>query len=683
MSNFKEKIQESLNATQQKLNNSENDGFSEEAKTEIISLSPKLENETKIEIEADVEDQKMRALAQGLTFGFADELEAFGQALINRNVSYEQARNEIRNKVSLYQEAKPGESLAIEIAGAVVPTVASLFGGPAGWAKAMQTISQLGTKLAGRKSIGEVAHLSGKQGAAYSVGTGEEGLIEDLKNVPGGYAAGATLGTVIQGGGQLATEGMSRLLATEIGKKYSPVVREQMQVMIDKTGLTAQQVIDQVKQGKLVIDNATLRAAIKALTGTLGDAGQTITDVAKRRPIDTRKDLLDQMQMNVNKTKSEVNVQELYRLSDDALRENESKLYKTLFKDINPQLPPNLAKNLEGTMQMFPQMFDELNAIYRSTPGNLVPFYEIGKNGALKIIRSPSLEDAEIVYRALRDTPRMNVNKTLLSNMDEAVKTLKNKIDEFSPDLKFVREQASQTRIGRDAFVYGEKILSQNPEKIALEIKKFEQTPGAMDALRQGFMSTYKFRSQTPQTIKNTADETKAFNKIVQLLFPKNQADDIIARARVAGDAVDTKNSIIGGTTTSREQTAIDQMTQAAALARFKQNPTDIASGITVVKNMISNRAPNINAKDAQDIAELVTTKDFKLLQQALIDESKLPLFVRILDSAIYGASRTGASGTAKLGGDQVQEDLLSSSGLMDYVGNAVSDSIGNLMQQN
>jgi len=283
----------------------------------------------------------------------------------------------------------------------------------------------------------------------------------------------------------------------------------------------------------------------------------------------------------------------------------------------------------------------------------------------------------------LRDTPRMNVNKTLLSNMDQAVKDLKKQIDDFSPDLKFVREQAKQTRVGRDAFLYGETLLGQNPEKVALEIKKFEKTPGAMDALRQGFMSTYKFRSQTPQTIKSTADETKAFNKIVQLVFPEGQADDLIARARVAGDAVDTKNSIIGGTTTSREQTAIDQMTQAAALARFKQNPTDIASGITVVKNMISNRAPNINAKDAQDIAELVTTKDFKLLQQALVDESKLPLFVKILDSAIYGASRTAASGTAKLGGDQVQEDLLSSSGLMDYVGSAVSDSIGNLMQQN
>jgi len=153
MSDFKNKIQATLNQVQQKAENSDGVGFSEEAIEEITALSPKIDQVTLNEVQAEVEDQKMRALAQGLTFGFADELEAFGKALLNKDVTYEQARDEIRTKVSQYQEAKPGESLAIEIAGAVVPTVASLFGGPAGWAKAMQTITQLGTKLAGRKSI--------------------------------------------------------------------------------------------------------------------------------------------------------------------------------------------------------------------------------------------------------------------------------------------------------------------------------------------------------------------------------------------------------------------------------------------------------------------------------------------------------------------------------------------------
>ena len=223
--------------------------FSEEAIQEIESLAPQVDLETMQEVVAEVEDQKIRTLAQGLSFGFGDELEGFVTALLNKDVTYEQARDEVRTKIADYQQANKGEALALEVAGAVVPTVISLFGGPAGWASALRTITTLGSKLSGRSSISQVAHMSGKGGAVYSVGKGEEGLVEDLKNAPGGYIAGATIGSVIQGGGQLATEGISRLLSTEIGKKFSAPVRAAMEKMMQKTGLTADEVIAGVQRG--------------------------------------------------------------------------------------------------------------------------------------------------------------------------------------------------------------------------------------------------------------------------------------------------------------------------------------------------------------------------------------------------------------------------------------------------
>jgi len=42
--------------------------------------------------------QKARAFAGGLTFQFADELEAFAVSLLNDNVSYEEAKAEINKK---------------------------------------------------------------------------------------------------------------------------------------------------------------------------------------------------------------------------------------------------------------------------------------------------------------------------------------------------------------------------------------------------------------------------------------------------------------------------------------------------------------------------------------------------------------------------------------------------------
>ena len=650
------------------------EGFSPEAMEKIESLAPKVDQKVVEESLVEVEDQKTRALFQGLTFGFADEMEAFARSLGNKDVSYEQQRDQIRTAMTEYAKAKPGEALAMEVAGAVVPTIVSLFGGPAGWAKALQTVTTLGTKLAGRQGIAKTAHMTGKGTALYSVGAGEEGLIEDIKNAPGGYVSGLTLGGLLAGGGQLGAEGIGRLLNTEIGRKFTPVVREQMELLMQRSGMTANQIIERVQKGILMIENDTLRASIKALSGMSNDASAVIT----------KKDLLDEMQQITSGTSADENVIKLYNASDDALKAAENKAYKNLFKETNPELPPQMALNLENVMRQFPNMWDDINTIYSTSKGaGLVPFFEI-KDGVLRMIKKPTLQDAEEIYRSLRDVPRMNVNQRILGNIDEATKILKAEINEFSPELAAVRQTASNTRSGRDAYEYGTKILSKNPEEIAVQLEQLANVPGAIEALRQGFMTTYKARTgSSTAAIKNVAEEGKNFNEIVRMLFPMgNQADDIIGKAQIAGAALDTKNSVLGGTTTAREQVAADQMSVATQAARLRENPMDVGAGIALVRNLIKTRSPEMNPKDAKRLAELVTSKNADEVQAAMVDDGQLSKLVKLVDMAIYGASRLSASGSKPIGA-QVQEDRLSSSGLMDYSIGAVSDSIGNLMQSN
>ena len=660
------------------------EGFSPEAMEKIESLAPKVDQKVVEESLVEVEDQKTRALMQGLTFGFADEIEAFARSLGNKDVSYEQQRDQIRTAMTEYAKAKPGEALAMEVAGAVVPTIVSLFGGPAGWAKALQTVTTLGTKLAGRQGIGKTAHMTGKGTALYSVGAGEEGLIEDIKNAPGGYVSGLTLGGLLHGGGQLAAEGVGRLLNTEIGRKFSPVVREQMELLMQRSGMTANEIIERVQKGILMIENDTLRASIKALSGMSNDASAVITKSTKARPLETKKDLLDEMQQITSGTSADENVIKLYNASDDALKAAENKAYKNLFKETNPELPPQMALNLENVMRQFPNMWDDINTIYSTSKGaGLVPFFEI-KDGVLRMIKKPTLQDAEEIYRSLRDVPRMNVNQRILGNIDEATKILKAEINEFSPELAAVRQTASNTRSGRDAYEYGTKILSKNPEEIAVQLEQLANVPGAIEALRQGFMTTYKARTgSSTAAIKNVAEEGKNFNEIVRMLFPMgNQADDIIGKAQIASGALDTKNSVLGGTTTAREQVAADQMSIATQTARLKENPMDVGAGLALVRNLIKTRAPEMSPEDAKKLAELVTSKNSADVQAAMVDDGQLSKLLKIVDMAIYGGSRLSASGSKPIGA-QVQEDRLSSSGLMDYSIGAVSDSIGNLMQSN
>ena len=87
-----------------------------------------------------VEGQAGRFFAQGLTYGFADEIEALAKSLIDNKVDYKTARNEIRAKLNAYKEQNGAEALSAEMAGAILPSIALIFGGVPGWTAAFNNL---------------------------------------------------------------------------------------------------------------------------------------------------------------------------------------------------------------------------------------------------------------------------------------------------------------------------------------------------------------------------------------------------------------------------------------------------------------------------------------------------------------------------------------------------------------
>ena len=77
----------------------------------------------------NVPTQRGRAAAQGLTLGFADELEARAVSLASGR-PYEEVLGEVREKLAAYKEAYPMSSLGYEAAGAMAPTAMSLLLSP-------------------------------------------------------------------------------------------------------------------------------------------------------------------------------------------------------------------------------------------------------------------------------------------------------------------------------------------------------------------------------------------------------------------------------------------------------------------------------------------------------------------------------------------------------------------------
>jgi len=670
-------------------------GFSEETVSNLESQAPGISEDKKTVALEEVKDQKARALAQGLTFGFADELEGFIRSLGNQGVSYEQARDQVRKEVADYQAAKPGEALTYEIIGAVAPTVASLFAGPTGWANAMRTITQLGSKLQGRSSIAQVAHMSGKQTALYSVGKGEDGLIEDIANAPGSYVLGATIGGTVQGATQGLTEVMSRLASTEIGSKFKKPVRDALEKMIEKTGKTAQQIVDEVRNGKLLVENDTLRAAIKALTTKAGSANAIIRDTLKPRVSKTKTDLLDTMGESIG-VDWKKNLRTLYDDNDKVLAKAESEAYGELFDTVNPKITEELKKvlltELKATGSDASSIEKAISDLMRRK--KLTPLLKAHKNGSFKFTRAPTLKDAEFIYRLIRDLggkyKREGANDAA-ADFTQSANLIKKSITDQSTAsddayalLTGVRETAKNRRIGIEAYEYGVKKATAPgtmSDDLQVMIDQYKNVPGAFEQLRLGVMRAIKHKKDTNQN-KNIAMEDANLQKAISMIFPEESIDDIIAKADIATGAKETLQSINYGTTTSQEQQALDIFGKGLNSVRTGENQDMGLSLVRGAYNIITARNRELSTAEAEQLARLVVSEDADLVKRALVDEVELNKLASLIDSLIYGTGKTVASGTSKIGGSAIEEER-GDLGLMDIATGYTSDIVGNLMQQN
>ena len=612
--------------------------------------------------EAEPTSQKIRSFLGGFSYQFADEIEGMIVALATSGKSYEEARDEIRKKVKDYEESHPGEALAAEISGAVLPTLLlTIFGGPGGWANAVRTISQLGTKLTGRLTTKEIAHMSGKMGGAYSYGAGTEGVFQDLANVPKGYVTGVAIGAGMSKAINWAGVGINRAIEKAKGmggKEYSEVVRSEIARIAEGTGLTPDEVVQKVASGEILAENETLVAVMRALKSDLGGETNAIISKLKTRPLETKNKALTEMQESIGYGTSDENTVKIWKMKDSALREQEDLLYDTLFIETNPELPNRMINTLFQQLRNFPQAAKKLNEMYQ-LEDSIIPFVKWTKNGEMKLVRQPTLKDAELVFRMIRDraSELFNTGKSgqIASKLSENANKLKDKIDIFSPELAATRLSASHLRAGRDAYEVGRKALSQNAEDLELLIEKFADVPNALEALQAGLMTAIKNKASSQTTImKNIAQDGHKLNQIVRMVFPQGNIDDILAKATIAGQSQTASTAIRFGSPTAPQQEAASTLGQAALYFRAAQG--DPTAAIQVVAQKIAKNRPNMKPADRDQLIRILMSEDSDLVQKAVIDENSLNMLQKIIDSVLYGTSRVTAAGTSKLVGEEMAE---------------------------
>ncbi len=162
------------------------------------------------------DSQNIRTFAQGLTFGFADEIEAFVRSAVNSNASYADTLKEVRNKINKFRQDNPVAAYGTEIAGAILPSVAAAFI-PGGQAVAASTVGRVGqaAKALGLGKKGQTVAKSSAVGAGgsglYGFGAGE-GLEDSIKSAGVSAAIGAVANPAIQAVAPRITQSAKELL---------------------------------------------------------------------------------------------------------------------------------------------------------------------------------------------------------------------------------------------------------------------------------------------------------------------------------------------------------------------------------------------------------------------------------------------------------------------------------------
>ena len=151
----------------------------------------------------------LRAVGQGLSLGFGDEIEAYIRS-IGSDKTYSENVENIRKELEEFKKQNPALAYGGEIAGSVVSslTPAGLVGKGVQGATKLATLGKVG-KLG---TVGKTIGTAGVEGSIYGAGTAGSGEGETLKGAAGGGLAGMAMGGIFSSLLPRSTDAAKKLL---------------------------------------------------------------------------------------------------------------------------------------------------------------------------------------------------------------------------------------------------------------------------------------------------------------------------------------------------------------------------------------------------------------------------------------------------------------------------------------
>lgn len=604
----------------------------------------------------EVPTQRLRtALGQGLGLGFGDEIEGRAVSLATGR-PYDEVLAEVRGKIKAYQEARPGEALAAEVGGALIPTAAALLAAPFTGGTSMAATTPTLTRLAG---------LGAAQGIGYSFGTGEGGATNRLSRVPGGAIGGALGGAL----GGVATRALGSLATTltdtarrTLGRRGGSIVENEIQRLVQQTGRNADEIAQDILDGRLLAENKTIRMAVRAYRAGGGDTSRVIQEGLEPRPAQTRATAMEEIKGALGASGSESQAA-VRATSEEATRTAERAAYAP-FK--TQTVGPDIESELLYALEQVPEAIKEVNKMSRGIVGRSSA--ESGQGPVnVTFTRPITLDMAERIRRAISNAATAEYKASrggAGAVFSDVEKRLRDKLDEASSALRSVRASAAVIRANREAYEDGLKSLSGDVNEKMLNFSKYATGEGADEAVaayRAGVLQALEARSTTgsrQSMIRNMINPETKEGILLRQVFPEDMQDAILKRLDVANEANAAANAVLGGPSTS--DTLLEVARQGAGVS--VSDITDVLSGspsamLRVAANLAGKLGRDLTDAERAKIAQILVSDNPDIVRRAISDESAMAKLVEKLGQ-ITNTLSSGAGRASALGGSMLPADV-------------------------
>ena len=286
------------------------------------------------------------------------------------------------------------------------------------------------------------------------------------------------------------------------------------------------------------------------------------------------------------------------------------------------------------------------------------------------MLRDVTLEDGEIIRRALADAtntafsgakPKGNLG-TALNNIEKSVRNI---LDEVSPELAATRAKWASIKAAQQAFEDGKKAFGKSFEDLSIQFDNLAQRGNAlaMDSFRAGVAAQLKNKfglSSSKSFMSALSKLDRKERDILEKIYPEGMFEDTLKKLELASKTQATKGRVLGGSPTAITAEGVKRVGADAAVdvVEFALNPLNIFAFTRMARKMIGSKVDNISQAQMEQAAKILVSEDADLIQRALTDRDALSILSKrvgqLLDSLTAGATTASAFTAEKFAPDSI-----------------------------